>query len=55
MRYSYRWEDNIETDLKGIGWRGAEIGLIWLRIWASGGSLLNCNEPSGFCEILRII
>jgi hypothetical protein len=28
-----RWKDNIRKDLREIGWGG----LIWLRIWTSGG------------------
>jgi hypothetical protein len=30
-----KWVDNIGMDLGGMGW----IGLIWLRIWTSGGLL----------------
>jgi hypothetical protein len=28
-----RWVDNIKMDLREMEW----IGLIWLRIWTSGG------------------
>jgi hypothetical protein len=34
-RPRHRWVDNIEMDLREIG----GIGLIWLRIGASGGLL----------------
>jgi hypothetical protein len=36
-RPSRRWEDNINTDLREVGWETL-TGLIWLRIW-TGGSL----------------
>jgi hypothetical protein len=35
---TYAWEDNIIFDVKSIGWREWN-GLIWLRIWTSGGLL----------------
>jgi hypothetical protein len=34
-----RWEDNIKLDLREVGWRGAQTGLIWLRIGTGGGLL----------------
>jgi hypothetical protein len=36
-----RWVDNIEMDIREIGWDGMVwwIGLIWIRIGASGGLL----------------
>jgi hypothetical protein len=35
-----RWVDNIEIDLRDIGWDGMVwTGLIWLRIGTSGGLL----------------
>jgi hypothetical protein len=35
-----RWVDNINIDLREIGWDGVEwFGLIWLRIGTSGGLL----------------
>jgi hypothetical protein len=35
-----RWVDNIEMDLRQIGWGGMVwTGLIWLRIGTSGGLL----------------
>jgi hypothetical protein len=37
-RIGRRWEENIKIDLRERGW--VWIGLIWLRIWASGGFLL---------------
>jgi hypothetical protein len=33
-----RWVDNIKMDLREIEW-DVWIGLIWLRIWVSGGLL----------------
>jgi hypothetical protein len=34
------WLDNIQMDLREIGWDGVVwIGLIWLRIGTSGGLL----------------
>jgi hypothetical protein len=42
--YNWRCDDNIKIDLVRCG-RGR--GLIWLRIWASGGSCKCGNEPSG--------
>jgi hypothetical protein len=37
-RPKLRREDNIERDIKEIGWE-AWIGLIWLRLTTSGGLL----------------
>jgi hypothetical protein len=35
-----RWVDNVEMDLREIGWDGVDwIGLIWLRIGTSEGLL----------------
>jgi len=31
-----RWEDNIKIDFQEMDWR-AWIGLMWHRIWTSGG------------------
>jgi hypothetical protein len=40
-RPKHRWVDNIKLDLTEIRWDGVVwIGLIWLRIGASGGLLL---------------
>ena len=36
-RPTCRWEDNIKTDLQGVG--GAWTGSIWLRIRTGGGHL----------------
>jgi hypothetical protein len=36
-RPRHRWEDNIRTDLREIGWGGMDW--IWLSIGASGGLL----------------
>jgi hypothetical protein len=36
-RPRHRWENNMEMDLKEIGWKGARTGMIWLRIGISGG------------------
>jgi hypothetical protein len=33
-----RWEDNIKTDLREVGW-GVWSGLGWLRIGTGGGRL----------------
>jgi hypothetical protein len=33
-----KWEGNIKTDLREIGWFGMDL-LIWLRIGISGGFL----------------
>jgi hypothetical protein len=39
-RQRHRWVDNIIIDLREIGWDGMVwTGLIWLRIWTSGGFL----------------
>ena len=37
-RPRHRWEDNIEVDLREVGWR-AWTGSIWLRIGTGGGLL----------------
>jgi hypothetical protein len=34
-----RWEDNIQRDLREVGWGGAWTGSIWLRIGTGGGLL----------------
>jgi hypothetical protein len=33
-----RWEDNIKMDIQEVEW-GTWTGLIWLRMWTSGGYL----------------
>jgi hypothetical protein len=33
--HRHKLEDNIKMDLREIGW----VGIIWLRIWTSGGHL----------------
>jgi hypothetical protein len=39
-RPTRRWEDNIKTGLREVGWGGgAWTGSIWLRIGAGGGVL----------------
>jgi hypothetical protein len=38
-----RWGDNNGMDIKQNG--AIRIGLIWLRMWISGGSCENGNEP----------
>ena len=34
-----RWENNIEMDLREVGWGGAWTGLIWPRVGTGGGFL----------------
>jgi hypothetical protein len=38
-RPTYIWKDSIKTDVHQIGWGGAWIGLIWLRIGTVDGLL----------------
>jgi hypothetical protein len=42
-RLTFRWEYNIEVDLRviGYGWGGGWTGFIWLSIEMSGGLLLS--------------
>ena len=37
-RPRHRWEDNIEMDLKEMGWEGMDE-IIWLRTQTNGGVL----------------
>jgi hypothetical protein len=40
-----RWNDNIKTDVREIGWK-VRIGFMWLRIGNSAGSCEQVNESS---------
>ena len=42
-----RWEDFIKIYLQEVGWRGAWIGLIWLRIWTVWGHCECGNKSPG--------
>jgi hypothetical protein len=37
-KFRRKWEDNIETDLREVGWR-TSTGSIWLRLGTRGGLL----------------
>jgi hypothetical protein len=47
VRIRRTWDDNIKIDLQEMGWAGAWIGLLLLRIGTGGGSCKRGNEPSG--------
>jgi hypothetical protein len=56
VRPRCRWEDNVKTDLGGIGWGG----VVWYGLDSSdsgkgpvAGSCENGNEPS--CSIKRLV
>jgi hypothetical protein len=43
------WKDNINMDLREIGFEGVRVwtGFTWLRIGTGGGSCEHGDEPSG--------
>jgi hypothetical protein len=48
------WMKNIKIDLREMGWV-VRIGLMWLRIGASGGLCKHGNEPSGFIKFWEFL
>jgi len=48
-----RWEDNIEMDLREVGW--AQIGFIWLTIRTKVGPSEHSNELSDSSSLKMLL